>query len=121
MSAPITSMGTCPHGDRSCPCADGDLCHYGGTYPYPCPNPTTGIMGQVHPHCHIEGCTWHLEGSPGRSTRAEGECGLQKINPKEMSLDIPVRRGTIEWACGWLRNGGPAGHLNPAPPGAEKP
>jgi hypothetical protein len=34
---------TCPHGDRLCPCQDGDLCHYEGQNPLRCP--TTDIVG----------------------------------------------------------------------------
>jgi hypothetical protein len=29
----------CPHGDRTCPCQDGDPCHYEGEIPMLCPNP----------------------------------------------------------------------------------
>lgn len=41
----------CPHGDPTCPCPDGDVCHYvadpgcPGTGADPMPCPTTGIKG----------------------------------------------------------------------------
>lgn len=47
----------CPHGDPTCPCRDGDACHYESypaTFAYPAsealPCPRTGVLG-----CHI--CT----------------------------------------------------------------
>lgn len=27
----------CPHGDQTCPCQDGDICHYEGDNPMRCP------------------------------------------------------------------------------------
>lgn len=29
-------MSACPHGDRYCPCQDGDACHYEGDNPSRC-------------------------------------------------------------------------------------
>ena len=31
----------CPHGDETCPCQDGDQCHYDGENPMPCPRVTS--------------------------------------------------------------------------------
>jgi hypothetical protein len=33
----ILSTHTCPHGDVTCPCQDGDPCHYEGPNPMWCP------------------------------------------------------------------------------------
>lgn len=33
----------CPHGDLTCPCQDGDLCHYEGDDPMMCP--WSGLTG----------------------------------------------------------------------------
>lgn len=35
-------MTGCPHGDRCCPCQDGDSCHYEGDHPSVCP--TSGLQ-----------------------------------------------------------------------------
>jgi hypothetical protein len=32
-----TASAACPHGDRFCPCPDGDTCHYEGANPLPAP------------------------------------------------------------------------------------
>jgi hypothetical protein len=34
---------SCPHGDDTCPCQDGALCHYEGDDPMPCPR--TALVG----------------------------------------------------------------------------
>jgi hypothetical protein len=36
----------CPHGDETCPCQDGDLCHYEGPDPWYC---------RLHQTTHIDG------------------------------------------------------------------
>lgn len=36
---PLSALARCPHGDASCPCPDGDPCHYEGPEPMACPNP----------------------------------------------------------------------------------
>lgn len=44
-------MAACPHGDVTCPCQDGDPCHYeamtrtDGSEVGPMRCPTTGIVG----------------------------------------------------------------------------
>jgi hypothetical protein len=35
------ALFTCPHGDVTCPCQDGDPCHYEGVDPMPCPTTET--------------------------------------------------------------------------------
>lgn len=103
--------GMCPHGDPTCPCPDGDACHYEGADAWICPNPVLGIKGLTNAHCHIEGCAWHVYGcSPDRPV--QGECGLLKLGlpPAIVSLDdtplysmTQARPGLPGWACGWLR------------------
>ena len=68
-----------------------------------CPNPTLGTRGQVNPHCHMEGCDWHMRGCAGRPNGIDGVCGLQKLAPDQEAFHFAVP-GTREWFCGWLRN-----------------
>lgn len=105
-------MTTCPHGDPSCPCQDGDAlgCHYEGFDPLPCPNPP-GELPHHHPpvkladgttlevlptdsHCHVEGCTWDV-----------GTCGLSRLGLRTLLVDgEPVATpGSPWWACGASR------------------
>lgn len=53
----------CPHGDATCPCQDGDVCHYGGPDPMRCPR--TDLIGlhsvrkeatMSEPYCMEPGC-----------------------------------------------------------------
>lgn len=104
----MTDLETsCPHGDPTCPCPDDpdgyDVCHYEGLDAWGCPNPTLGIRGQVNPHCHMEGCDWHMRGCAGRPNGIDGVCGLQKLAPDETAFHLAVP-GTRNWFCGWLRN-----------------
>jgi len=39
------ALTVCPHGDETCPCQDGDVCHYEGEQPFACP--TTRAVGCV--------------------------------------------------------------------------
>jgi len=96
-------MAECPHGDATCPCPNGDPCHYEGLDAFMCPNPPLGFKGLVNPHCHMEGCEWHLSGCAGRPSREDGVCGLHKLSPEKTAFHLPVP-GSFEWACGWLRN-----------------
>lgn len=99
---------TCPHGDPTCPCQDGDGCHYEGVDAMPCSNrpwaaydSTMDLHGEpiairYEQHCHVEGCRWETE-----------TCGLARIGVKP---DFPVweegdqvPRESIEWACGAAR------------------
>lgn len=105
----------CPHGDPTCPCPDGDTCHYEWTpdvEPMFCPNPPLGFKNLTNAHCHVEGCDWHVKGcSPDRPV--SGECGLLKLGLPpaiEPHGDAPAyysmtqaRPGLPGWACGWLR------------------
>lgn len=102
---------TCPHGDDSCPCPDGDPCHYEGADAFTCPNPVLDIKGLVYPHCHVEGCDWHVIDC---AQRVSGECGLLKLGlPPAVEVDgkpfysmTQARPGLPGWACGWLRSPG---------------
>ena len=109
-------MTICPHGDPTCPCPDlvndrYDPCHYEGADAMICPNPVLGIEGLSNPHCHVEGCSWHVYGcSPDRPV--EGECGLLKLSVIEPVSEVDgqpyysmtqAKPESIAWACGWLR------------------
>lgn len=73
-----------------------------------CPNPVLGIKGLIYPHCHMEGCSWHVRDC---AKRVSGECGLLKLGlpPVEVMGDkrfysmTQARPGLPGWACGWLR------------------
>lgn len=39
MAIPSQDGDICPHGDPSCPCPDGLMCHYGGPDAWPEPEP----------------------------------------------------------------------------------
>lgn len=109
---------TCPHGDLTCPCQDGDSCHYEGADAMPCPNPpgppstvrlsrldadgaptgqpwaTVAKLADGRPHCHVEGCRWDTEG-----------CGLSKLG---LVARIPAgdERTPVTdpwWRCGATR------------------
>lgn len=106
------SVATCPHGDASCPCPDDGViaCHYESADALICPNPVLGIKGLTNPHCHMEGCEWHVYGcSPDRPV--DGECGLVVklglpplvVGEMEMYSMTQARPGLPGWACGWLR------------------
>lgn len=41
-------MSVCPHGDPTCPCQDGDLCHYED-------DPVTGTRAEYCAHCEAAG------------------------------------------------------------------
>jgi len=108
----MTTTTTCPHGDVSCPCPDGDPCHYESADAMICPNPVLGIKGLVYAHCHMEGCDWHVVDC---AQRVRGECGLVKLGlPPALKLDsgeeffsmAQARPGLPGWACGWLRSPG---------------
>lgn len=99
----------CPHGDPTCPCPDGDACHYEGFDAMICPNPPFGFKGVTWAHCHMEGCTWH-QTTQERDVR--GECGLVvklKLAPIDNTEGEPTysmtqaRPGLPGWPCGWLR------------------
>lgn len=102
------TLRSCPHGDPTCPCPDGDPCHYDGTSAMLCPNPVLGIEGLVYAHCHVEGCAWHVTDCAGR---VRGECGLLKlglepvgeVDGKPFYSMTQARPGLPGWACGWLR------------------
>lgn len=97
----------CPHGDPTCPCPDGDPCHYEGRCVMACPNPPPNA-GSVA-HCHVEGCSWRVSLHVG----TRGECGLLKLGLPPLRLgpdeDIEMysmtqaRPGLPGWACGFLR------------------
>jgi hypothetical protein len=101
----------CPHGDPTCPCPDGDPCHYEGGDANLCPNPALGIEGLSNPHCHMEGCDWHVKGcSPDMPI--DGACGLLKrellppvgvFEGKPYWSSTQATPGLIGWGCGWLR------------------
>lgn len=105
----------CPHGDPACPCPDEGgqswNCHYEGSDAWNCPNPVLGIEGLSNPHCHVEGCDWHVGGcSPDRPI--SGECGLLKLGLPPMTVTDDgqkywsmnqARPGLPGWACGFLR------------------
>lgn len=97
---------TCPHGDPTCPCPDGLACHY-ERYQDPdvdamiCPNPPLGFKGFVAPHCHVEGCDWHMTGCAGRESTFVGRCGLIDLTRED---DDPTVIGSPDWACGALRS-----------------
>lgn len=114
---------TCPHGDNTCPCVDGDPCHYEGADALLCPNPPTTVDGAqfyeptarfphglIAAHCHTEGCDWHVSDGDGEVT---GECGLVKLglppildpgdgSPAYYSMS-QAKPGLPGWTCGWLR------------------
>lgn len=94
----------CPHGDPTCPCPDHgpEACHYEGYDAFICPNPTMGTVGQVNPHCHMEGCDWHVQGCAWVATDVVGTCGIVKLHP-EQNLFLLAKPHTVEWVCGWLR------------------
>ena len=100
---------TCPHGDVTCPCPDGDPCHYEGADAMICPNPVLGIKGLTWAHCHMEGCDWH---QTTFERDVAGECGLMKLgHPPALVMDdgtpmfsmTQARPGMVGWPCGWLR------------------
>jgi hypothetical protein len=81
----------CPHGDETCPCQDGDACHYEGPDAMQCPT-----MDDEHRryHCHVEGCSWD-----------DGEgCGQAKLGRVWDLCRFADLRGTPEWMCGAARN-----------------
>jgi hypothetical protein len=85
----------CPHGDPTCPCPDGDSCHYEGTDAFTCPNRPwpvhtemiDGIEVRFDLHCHIEGCDWENRG-----------CGLSRLGRETSGVRPPI--GSIDWMCG---------------------
>jgi hypothetical protein len=79
----------CPHGDSSCPCQDGDPCHYEGNKPFEC-----GIF-DIGYHCHVEGCAWR---------GYHGQCGLAKLVRTWTLCSFAELRGTPEWYCGAARH-----------------
>ena len=111
---PRSVLVECPHGDVTCPCPDGDSrrgydpCHYEGRDAMVCPNPPLGFKGVTWPHCHMEGCSWHVRNDAGD---VSGECGLLKLGfPPLVELKggpfysmTQARPGLPGWACGWLR------------------
>lgn len=103
----IEAAPYCPHGDPTCPCPDGDSCHYDYPDAMICPNPVLGIKGLVYAHCHMEGCSWHVIDC---AQRVSGECGLihklglpPTFEGTELYSMSQARPG---WACGWLRSPG---------------
>lgn len=87
-------------------------CHYEGGDADLCPNPVLGIQGLSNPHCHMEGCGWHVMGcSP--ELPIDGACGLlnrRLLPPVAYDADgnpfwsmTQAAPGLIGWACGWLR------------------
>ena len=109
------TASNCPHGDPTCPCPDegGEPwnCHYEGGDAFICPNPPLGFVALTNPHCHVEGCEWHVKGcSP--EMPISGECGLLKLGlplAAEGYDGTPLwsmtqaKPGLPGWACGWLR------------------
>ena len=79
----------CPHGDSTCPCQDGDPCHYEGREPMECG------MWDIEYHCHVEGCSWRGH---------YGECGQAKLGRTWTLCEFADLRGTPEWMCGAARN-----------------
>jgi hypothetical protein len=63
-----------------------------------------GITGLSNPHCHMEGCEWHVTGcSPERPVI--GACGLLKLLATA-TPGHPMTWATLDqvgFACGWLR------------------
>jgi hypothetical protein len=113
MTADYRSTVRCPHGDLTCPCQDTGpaACHYEGGDAFICPNPVLGIRGLSNPHCHMEGCDWHVTGrSPDMPV--DGVCGLivkiglppveviEGVGYYSMAQASPRQPG---WACGFLR------------------
>lgn len=97
----------CPHGDLTCPCQDGDSCHYEWSPHYPglapmrcwnrppipleggdltLPDGSVVTIGPLN-HCHVEGCRWEAE-----------NCGLAKLGIRAESDPTGVG-----WACGARR------------------
>lgn len=112
---------TCPHGDPTCPCPDGDLCHYEGMVPMECPNPpprhdpapdsplrTMRMDPDTDPHhpilgdhCHVEGCTWTIMGGTPET------CGLIKLGTdmhEALFADMGSLADTVWWQCGAIRS-----------------
>jgi hypothetical protein len=98
----------CPHGDPTCPCPDGDACHYEDADAMVCPNPPLGFKGVTWPHCHTEGCSWHVRTA---ERDVGGECGLLKLGLEPVAEAdgegfysmTQARPGLPGWTCGWLR------------------
>lgn len=112
-SAPPT---ICPHGDATCPCPDEpatDYCHYEGSDAMVCPNPPLGFKGVTWPHCHNEGCDWHVNHhDPEVGYATKGECGLLRLGlPPALTMEdgtgmysmTQARPGLPGWPCGFLR------------------
>lgn len=99
-----TVLIPCPHGDPTCPCQDGDPCHYEGDDAMACPRYVLaerpdGEMVTIYatdpldavpagsPHCHVEGCGW----------RGHSICGLERMEaPERVALGL---------GCGKARRG----------------
>lgn len=103
----------CPHGDTTCPCPDGDACHYEGSDASVCPNPPLGFKGVTWAHCHNEGCDWHVshEYEPGVGWAVTGACGLLRLGLPPLEDEYggefysmsQARPGLPGWPCGYLR------------------
>jgi hypothetical protein len=87
---------SCPHGDPTCPCVDGDSCHYEPPDPCPCPNPPHERC-DTNLHCHVEGCRYEMTDQDG--------CGLAKLGRtwSPSGAKMTDFMGTPEWACGAVR------------------
>jgi len=83
---------SCPHGDLTCPCVDGDSCHYEGRDAMQCPTPLDDEHRRYH--CHVEGCPW----DDGHG------CGQAKLGRNWNLCAFADLRGTPEWMCGAARN-----------------
>lgn len=92
-------IAPCPHGDKTCPCQDGDSCHYEGRDPLECPNPPEGLL-HPNPHCHVEGCRWW------KLSGLDGGCGLAKIGHtwSPSGRVFGDFRGAVDWRCGTVRH-----------------
>lgn len=102
---------SCPHGDATCPCQDGDMCHYEGMDASFCPNPPAATHfcdNLTFAHCHMEGCDWHVKDC---AQRVSGRCGLLKLGFPPLDVGgtpmysmTQARPGMIGFRCGWLRS-----------------
>lgn len=67
----------CPHGDATCPCQDGDSCHYKDT---PARDGWPSTKAAMCPHCACE-CGHRAEDHDDRLRCAHEECTCPEYNP----------------------------------------
>lgn len=80
-----TSGRVCSHGDPTCPCQDGDVCHYEATEDTPAMTPGRGLTPERDPYCPSPTAR-------GRTDRCGYYAYPQRCSPARCSLvDPPCR------------------------------